>query len=230
MFATTHWSVVIEAGSEHSQAAAAALEKLCSTYWYPVYAEIRRRGHPPHDAQDLAQDFFACLLRRHSFANADKSRGRFRSYLLGALNYFLADQYARQQTEKRGGHCLILSLDALDPEARYLEDPAAADQPETLFDRRWKESLLEEALARLKLEYAEAKKEKLFESLKPFLALDVPPGGYDQPSRELGMTPSTLAVAVYRMRQRYGELVRSIVAETVANPAEADDELRQLFA
>jgi DNA-directed RNA polymerase specialized sigma24 family protein len=229
VFATTHWSVVTEAGAQNSPNALAALEQLCGRYWYPVYAEIRRRGHPPADAQDLTQEFFACLLRRNSFARADQAKGRFRSYLLGALNYFLADQHDRAGAEKRGGHIVIVSLDD-DPEGRYRQEPASLDPPEALFDRRWRLALLDEAFTRLRLEYSAADKEPLFQELKAFLAAEAGPGGYDAAARNLKSNPAAIAAAVFRLRKRYGELVRSVAAETLANPAEVEDELRQLFA
>jgi DNA-directed RNA polymerase specialized sigma24 family protein len=229
IFATTHWSVLAEAGEQTSPAAVAALEKLCGQYWYPVYAEIRRRGRAPQDAQDLTQEFFVCLLRRNSFARADKGKGRFRSYLLGALNHFLADQREREKAEKRGGSVMILSLDD-DAEGRYREEPVSSDPPEILFDRRWRLALMDEAFARLQREYGAGNRETVFLQLKPFLAVEAGPGEYDEAARKLSSTASAVAVSVFRLRKRYAELVRTVAAETISNPAEVEDELRQLFA
>jgi RNA polymerase sigma-70 factor (ECF subfamily) len=205
------------------------LEKLCGVYWFPVYAEIRRRGHSPHDAQDLTQEFFACLLRRNSFAGASQKKGRFRSYLLGALNFFLADQRDYEHAAKRGGGQVLLSLDEEDAEGRYLEEPAGTETPETLFDRRWRDTLLEQAFERLRLEFVADQKKAIFGELKIFLGMESGAGAYEEPARKLGMTTSAITVAVHRLRQRYGEIVRGIVSETLANPADIDEEIRQLF-
>lgn len=229
VFATTHWSVVLKAGDENSAEACGALEHLCRTYWYPVYAEIRRRGFSAHNAQDLTQEFFACLLRRNSFAAAERTKGRFRSYLIGALNYFLADESERQHAEKRGGRFQIIPLESEDAEGRYLEEPAApCEDPGRQFDASWRATLMDEAFVRLKREYTG--KEGLFEEIKGFLAAEVPNGSYEKIASTLGMNPNSVGVSVHRLRQRYAELVRAIVSETVVNPTEVDDELRQLFS
>ena len=165
--------MVTLAGQENSPAATDALEKLCGAYWYSIYAEIRRRGFAPHDAQDCTQEFFACLLRRNSFASADKNKGRFRSYLLGALNYFLTDQWHRQRAEKRGGRAILLSLDApRDAEERFIAEPASQLTPDRIFDARWGLMLMERAFVRVRDEYAASGKAELFEALKPFLAAE----------------------------------------------------------
>lgn len=218
------------AGQEDSPAATDALEKLCRAYWYPIYAEIRRRGFAPHDAQDYTQEFFACLLRRSSFASADKNKGRFRSYLIGALNYFLTDQWHRERTEKRGGGVPLLSLDApSDVEERFIAEPASQLTPEKIFDARWALMLMDRAFIRVRAEYAGSGKAKLFEALKPFLAAESGDEGYAKPAHALGMTASHVAVAVHRLRQRFRDCVRAEVADTVANPAEVEDEMRELF-
>lgn len=229
-FVTTQWSVVTQAGQDHSPAAAAALEKLCRLYWFPVYGEIRRRGFSAHDAQDLTQQFFARLLERNTFAKAEQAKGRFRSYLIGALNYFLSDERDRQGAAKRGGGTAILSLDAEQAEGRYLEEPAAPGGAENYFDHQWRIALLEKALTSLKDEYAQEKKGALFQQLQRFLGSESGSGGYDAPAAKLGMTTSAVAVAVHRLRQRYAEIVRSLVADSVANPADVDDEIRRLFS
>jgi len=228
-FATTHWSVVQLAGNLASSAAGNALEKLCRSYWFPVYAFVRRQGVSPHDAQDLTQEFFCRLLRKNTFADADPAKGRFRSFLLGALKHFLSDEWDKARAEKRGGHHKIFSLDALEPEARYALEPANDLTPERAFDRRWGLTLLEGALRRLREEFATADKARHFEHLKAFLTQDAGPGGYDEVAALLETTPQAIAVSVHRLRQRYRDAVRAEVAHTVSGPDQIDDELRGLF-
>ena len=218
------------AGQNDSPAATEALEKLCRSYWYPIYAEVRRRGFVFHDAQDLTQEFFTCLLRRNTFAAARQDKGRFRSYLIGALNYFLTDQWRGERAERRGGGASVLSLD--DPEQaekRYLNEPASHLTPERTFDARWALTLMNRAFERLRDEHITARKSELFEHLKPFLAVESSEDGYSVPAAALGMSTSHVAVAVHRLRQRFRECVRGEVADTVANPAEVDEEMRHLF-
>ena len=219
----------MQAGRGDSPQAAEALEKLCRAYWYPIYAEVRRRGFTSHDAQDLTQEFFACLLRRRSIGAADRAKGRFRSYLLGALKFFLADQLDRQRAEKRGGGRQIVSLDEAEADRRYREEPAPGLSPDESFDRRWALALMDRAFVRLETEFAANGKTAMFEALKPFLAAESGDGGYAAPAEQLQMTPASVAVAVHRMRQHFRELVRAEAAETLANLAEVDDELRHLF-
>lgn len=228
-FQDTHWSVVLRAGGDTSTTAGAALDRLCHTCWYPVYAFVRRQGHGPHDAQDLTQEFFSSLLRRDTFADADPNKGRFRSFLLGALKHFLADQRDKLRAEKRGGRCETFSLDALEPEARYALEPALDLTPERIFDRRWAAALLEQALHRLREEFTAAGKVRQFDLLKPFLSSDAGPGGYDEVAVELETSPQTVAVSVHRLRQRYREAVRAEIAHTVTNPDNVEEELRGLF-
>jgi len=229
-FATTHWSVVLLADHSSSPAASGALEKLCRSYWYPVYAFVRRRGSSPHDAQDLTQEFFSRLLKRNSFADADPAKGRFRSFLVGALKHFLADEWDKARAEKRGGHCETFSLDALEPEARYALEPATDLTPERIFDRRWAMALLEQALWRLREEQAASGKVQHFELLKDFLTNEAGPGAYDGVAAQLETSVNSIAVAVHRLRQRYRDLVRSDVAHTVAGPDGIEEELRSLFS
>ncbi len=229
LFATTHWSVVLRAGAGATTAGATALEELCRSYWYPVYAEIRRRGHGEHNAQDLTQEFFACLLRRESFAAASPAKGRFRSYLLGALDYFLGDVRARAASLKRGGGHDIVSFEALDAETRYRAESGTHESPARAFDRRWLLSLLETGLRALETEQAAAGKSGQFARLKPFLAAETEAGDYRQAAAELGLKTGTVAVAVHRLRQRYQEIIRAAVRETLLNPEDLEDELRHLF-
>ena len=226
-FATTRWSVLARTGSEEQQAVNAALSMLCQAYWRPIYTEIRRRGHAPEDSQDLTQEFFACLLRRQSFGKADRERGRFRSYLLGALDYFLTDSHRRRMAEKRGGGQWAVAIDRKEAE-RWLEETVApGPDPAALFDHRWGLTIMDKAFAKLQGEY-EGRAE-LFAEICPFLAADSGEEGYAEPAARRGMTKPAVAVAVHRMRQRYRDLVRQEVAMTLANPAEVDAELKYLF-
>jgi RNA polymerase sigma-70 factor (ECF subfamily) len=229
IFATTHWSVVLCAGGADSTEGRAALEQLCRSYWYPIYAEVRRRGHGEHDAQDLTQEFFACLLRRDSFAAACPRKGRFRSYLLGALDYFLSDIHARNRAAKRGGGQSPIPLDELEAEACYQADAASADTPDRAFDRRWLVAVLDAGLRVLEAEQTAAGKAAQFARLKPFLACEIGSGDYQQVAAELGQKPGTVAVAVHRLRQRYQEIIRTEVRQTLTDPDDLDHELRHLF-
>lgn len=228
-FTPTHWSVVHSAAQTSSPQADAALETLCRTYWLPLYAYVRRQGHRPHDAQDLTQEFFARLLKNKSFAGADRLKGKFRSYLLGALQHFLADEWDKARAEKRGGRCETFSLDALEPEARYALEPSTDLTPDKVFDRRWAATLLELALRRLREEFTAAGQARHFDLLKPFLTSDAGPGGYDEVAAQLATSPATVAVAVHRLRQRYRAAVRAEIAHTVNSADELEEELRGLF-
>jgi RNA polymerase sigma-70 factor (ECF subfamily) len=229
VFATTQWNVVLQVRAGDDAVRQAALEHLCRTYWYPLYGEIRRRGHDEHDAQDLTQEFFACLLRRGSFAAATPVAGRFRSYLLGALDHFLSDARARDSAVKRGGRQEIVSLEAIEAEGRYIEESAANEPPARAFDRRWLMAVLEAGLLRLEAEQASAGKARQYARLKVFLASETDAGAYRQAAEELGMKTGTIAVAVHRLRQRYQQHIRAAVRETLSDPDELDDELRHLF-
>jgi RNA polymerase sigma-70 factor (ECF subfamily) len=230
VFATTHWSVVVEAGQSDSPKASQAMAQLCQTYWYPLYAYVRRKGYQPPDAQDLTQEFFARLLARNYLTGADRSRGKFRSYLLGALEHFLAREWRRAHAEKRGGGRAAFSLDEVDAESRYLLEPAHELTPAKIFDRRWATILLDQAMARLAEECRADGKGELFEAVKPLLSGDSAGVSYAEMARSLEMTEGALKVAVHRLRQRYGEWVRAEIAQTVTGPAELDEELRYLLA
>jgi RNA polymerase sigma factor (sigma-70 family) len=228
-FATTHWSVVLAAATKETPESASALERLCRTYWYSLYAYVRRRGYGHEDAQDFTQGFLAQLLRRNSLSRVDRAKGRFRSFLLGGMNYFLADEVSRQQAKRRGSGQSLIFLDAQSAEDRYPSEPVESLDAEKLFERRWALTLLDHVLDRLEAEFHQAGKAKLFENLRESLIGDRS-SSYQKVAAALGMREGAVKVAVYRMRQRYRELFRDEVAQTVADPAEIEDEIRQVFA
>jgi DNA-directed RNA polymerase specialized sigma24 family protein len=228
-FRTTHWSLVLCAGHDSSPQSAMALETLCRAYWYPLYVYVRRQGHGPHDAQDLTQEFFARLLRLNSLATVAPHKGRFRTFLLVSLKHFLADAWDAATAAKRGGNKPLVSLDEEGAEERYRLEPASEPTPDVAFERRWVMALLEQALARLLAEYASTGKVRTFELLKTFLETPADDGDYERAGAALGMNPGAVAVAVHRLRQRYRDLVRAEIAQTVSSPEEMEEELRHLF-
>jgi len=229
VFATTHWSVVLTAGRADTPHAQNALARLCSTYWYPLYAYARRRGYSAHDAQDLTQAFFAQLLERQSFAHADPNRGRFRSFLLGVMNHFLANEWTRAHAQKRGGGATFLPLQFETAETRYGHEPADNTTPEQNYERRWAMTLLEEVLRRLADEYKQEGRAELFAELNPCLVGERAAQPYAELAGRLGVSEGTVKSAVHRMRQRYRQLLRDEIANTLAEPGEVDEELRHLF-
>lgn len=229
-FSTTHWSVVLAAGASAAPGSREALERLCKTYWYPLYTYLRRRGCDVHQAEDCTQGFFAALLQRHALERASPEQGKFRSFLLSSLSHFLADQRDHAQAQKRGGGKEIVSLDVEDAETRYRLEPAHDLTPEKLFERSWSLTVLNNAMARLKAEFAETGRQKLFESLKPHLPAGRGPASYKNVAARLDMTEGAVKVAVHRLRDRYRQLVRDQIAQTVSTPEQVDDEIRELFA
>jgi len=227
-FATTHWTLVM-ASQGSSPDARQALERLCHLYWPPLYAFVRRRGHRPEEAQDLTQEFFARLLLQHDLARVKPAQGKFRSYLLTALKHFLANEWHAAQTRKRGGGQAPLSWDDETLERQYRLDPGDQATPETLYERRWALSVLEQTLDRLRQEYVEAGKEDLFDGLKVFLSGDKRLIPQDEIAAQYGITVNAVRVGVHRMRKRYGQLLREQVAATVGSPAEIEEELRYLI-
>ena len=231
LFTTTHWSVVLATAEQDSPQGAAALEKLCRTYWYPLYCYVRRRGYGHEDAQDLTQGFLLQLLERHSLARVDASKGRFRSFLLAGLNYFLSDQRDRAAAQKRGGGQPTLSfMDTRDADERYRLEPVDERSPDKLFERRWALTLLDQVLARLEQEFREAGKLELFQRLRAFLVAGTGEQSYAGIGGELGMSGEAVKKAVHRMRHRYYELFREEIAHTVSGPAEVEEEMRYLCA
>jgi RNA polymerase sigma-70 factor (ECF subfamily) len=219
--------MVLSAGRD-STGAQSALAKLCETYWYPLYAFIRRRGHGPHDAQDLTQEFFARLLEKGWLAEVKRERGRFRSFLLASMKHFLANEWDRAHTLKRGGNTILLSLDEKSAESRYRCEPADTISAESLYDRRWALTLLDQVLARVREEMGAAGKLPQFEALKFCLTGDK--ADYAKVGRELEMTEAAVKVAVHRIRKRYRALIRAEIAQTVATADEIEAELNHLFA
>ena len=216
--------MVVTAGRSDTTRARAALEQLCRHYWQPLYAYVRRVGHPPEEAQDLTQEFFARLLEHNTIARADPARGRFRSFLLGSLKNFLAHEWEKARAQKRGGRVLVIPLEFDTAETRCSPELANTDTPDKIFDRQWALSL------RLRADYADCGKDDLFRGLKETLT-----GGRSEiPYRELGgrlgMSEGAVKTAAHRLRQRYRELLREEIANTLAGPEEAEEELRHLFA
>jgi RNA polymerase sigma factor (sigma-70 family) len=229
-FQETHWSTVLRAAQDSSPRSEEALEKLCRAYWYPLYAYVRRHGHPREEAEDLTQEFFARLVEKHWLGRADQSRGRFRSFLLGAMNHFLASEWRKAQAAKRGGGQRLLSLDTATAEERYRREPVSEETPERAYERRWALTLFDRALSRLEEELAAQGKSVEFGELKRFLTGDPEEGEYAAAGAHLNLSAGAVAAAVYRLRQRYGQLVREEIAHTVASPAEVEEEIRSLLA
>jgi RNA polymerase sigma-70 factor (ECF subfamily) len=230
VFVTTHWSVVLAARDTASPEADTALAELCRTYWYPLYAFVRRKGHGPHDAQDLTQAFFARLLEKNYVAQADRERGRFRTYLLAALTHFLADEWDKARRLKRGGDREIISFDAALAEERYRLEPIDQLDAAKLYERRWITTLFDQVLARLEQEFRDSGKTELFDGLKSSLIAGDSPLSYAELGTQLGLKEDAVKQAVHRMRRRYRELFREEIAQTVAGPGEVEDELKHIFA
>jgi DNA-directed RNA polymerase specialized sigma24 family protein len=228
IFATTHWSVVLAAGGNDSPQARQALERLCRTYWYPLYAHVRRRGYGHEEAQDLTQGFLLQLLERDSFARVERGRGRFRSFLLAALNYYLADQHDYATAMKRGAGQVAISFDAQAAQERYRLEPADNDSPDRLYERRWALTLLDQVLRRLEEEFQQADKSTLFQRLQVFLVAGRGEASYPQAAEDLGMSVDAVQKAAQRLRHRYYDLFREEIAHTVADPSEVEEELRYL--
>lgn len=229
-FATTHWTVVLSAREDQSLEARAALEELCRTYWRPLYAYIRLRGHGVHDAQDLVQEFFYRLLDKHYLSLVDPRKGRFRTFLLVAVNHFLANEWDKARTLKRGGHVEFIPFDASGFDGERPLEPVGDATPETAFEQRWAIALLERALTRLKQDSHASGRATQFDNLKTFLTGETPPESYAVLAARLETTEGALKMAVQRLRQRFGQLVREEVARTVSSEQEVAEEIRHLFA
>jgi RNA polymerase sigma-70 factor (ECF subfamily) len=227
-FPTTRWTLVIAAADPQRQDARAALVSLCERYWYPIYAYVRRRGHPADQAQDLTQEFCIRLLEGRYLDRADPEKGRFRAFILTSLKFFLADEGDRARAQKRGGGA-VLSFDLSSGDDRYQREPAHNETPERIFERRWVLSMLDRVLDRLRAEFVEHGRLDHFNRLKIFL-LDQAEAPYAELAREMGTSEGALKVAIHRLRKRYRDLFRQEIAETVADAADVEPELRYLAA
>lgn len=228
-FATTHWSIVLAAGQGTSSEAQSALGTLCQTYWYPLYAFVRRRGYHAAEAQDLTQEFFVRLLEKGYVRTANRERGRFRSFLLIAFKRFLSKERDRARAKKRGGGRKILALDFESGESQYSLEPAHEVTPERIYEQRWALTLLDRVFARLREEFDQAGKQKEFNCLKVYLTGEAGTPSYREAAAELGMTEGAVKAAVHRLRRRYRDLVREEIFQTVAGPEDVDEELQHLF-
>jgi len=228
-FTSTRWSMVIRAADASDTRSQKDLEEICRACWHPIYGFVRRQGYSPEDAQDLAQGFFEHVLRNNVLSHADPERGRFRSFLLGALRHFVSNEARKYRAEKRGGGFSFVPLEGEDSEERFERSLAHPDTPEKHFERSWAESLLARAMEALRKDYERVNKLKLFEQLQPFLIGSANPNSYEELGKSIGMSSGTVAVAVFRMRKRYGELLRQEIAQTVEDPADVEHEIRLLL-
>lgn len=228
VFLTTRWSRVVLAADLENPDAHSALSSLCQDYWRPLYHFARRRGNSPEDAQDFTQGFIMGLLEKGGIARADRARGSFRTFLLGAFCHYLANQERHRTAQKRGGGAEILSIDK-DPETDFAIEAVDALTPELLYDRSWALALLERVMTRLQEEYAKAGRQVLFETLQPHLSGAAGRPGYAQLGTAMGMSESAITVAIHRMRRRYGMLLREEVSSTVDSPEAVEEELRHLI-
>jgi RNA polymerase sigma factor (sigma-70 family) len=229
-FCTTHWTVVLAAGHEPSPQTDRALEVLCRAYWFALYAFVRRQGYNVEDAQDLTQGFLARFLEKKYIERADPERGRFRTFLLACLKNFLANEWNRSHTAKRGAAYQAISWDEHAAENQFLAEPATGVSPEEAFEKRWAGMLLDQVLLRLRAEFEAAGKTEAFNPLKEFLWGAESSISYAELSTQLDLSEGAARVAVHRFRQRYRELLRMTVADTVADPKDVDDELRHLIS
>ena len=230
-FAATHWTIVLSAarGSETPRASAAMAE-LCRTYWYPLYAYVRRRNYDAHEAEDLTQEFFVRLIAKNYLAEVDRQKGKFRAFLLAAMKHFLTNEWHRSQAQKRGGGEMIISLDTNSAENRYRLEPSHNLTPERLFERQWILTVLDRVLVVLQAELAVEGKQAIFDGLKQFLTAERRSANYAQVAGDLGMTEGAVKTAAHRLRRRYRELLRQEIAQTVASPEEIDEEIGYLLS
>lgn len=229
VFTETRWSQVVLAAEKDSEGSRLALERLCQTYWGPIYGFLRRKGKRPHDAEDLTQDFFLRLLKSDAIAGADRMKGRFRTFLLGALSHFLIDETRKQTAQKRGGGNLLAGVEFSEAEERYREVPDPGWTPEQVYDQQWAATLLSRGFEGLRKEFTTAGQEDRFNHFKVFLAEEAKDGAYDPIASELRMSRGAVSKAVQRMRIRYHQLVRQEVADTVTRTSEVETELVELF-
>jgi len=227
-FPTTRWTLVVAAGDPQRKDARSALVSLCENYWYPLYAYLRRRGYAPDQAQDLTQEFFMRVLEGRYLDRADPEKGRFRSFILTSLKFFVADEQDRQRAQKRGGGAVV-SLEISSGEERYQRELGHYETPDRIFERRWALSMLERVMERLRDEFVQHGRPENFERMKLFL-LGQSEAPYAALAREMNTSEGALKVAIHRLRKRYRELFRQEIADTVADPANIESELRYLAA
>ena len=231
-FRSTHWSLVLSAAQDETPAGQAALAELYRSYWYPLYAHVRRRGYNPDDAQDLTQSFFMHLLEHRGLTQVDRDKGRFRSFLLASFQNFLVTAQRRERTIKRGGLCTFISLDAEAVESRYRLEPVddSALTAEQIFDARWALTLLHRAMSSVQLQYVAHGKRKIFETLKCFLSTgsSEKAGRYQEAAVTLGVSEAAVNTLIHRLRQQYSVALRREVARTVSKPAAIDEEIHLL--
>lgn len=221
---------MIRAGQDESHKASEALVTLCKMYWYPLYVFVRRQGYAAADAQDLTQGFFVKLLEKNYVQQADKERGKFRSFLVTSLRHFLSNERDRSEAKKRGGGKVSISLDLEDAERRYQHEPADPMTAERLYERRWALTLLDHVLTRLEEQYAAEGKQHLFESLKEHLTREKGSTPYKEIAEKSGLSEGAVKVAVHRLRKNYRQILEDEIAQTVSDPRDIEDELQQLFA
>lgn len=229
IFATTRWTVVRAAGNRGTPQAEVALEELCRTYWFPLYAYVRRHGHSREDAEDLTQAFFARLLEKNYLEGISNDGGKFRAFLLIAVKRFMTNEWRRAHRQKRGGGVTPLSLDWQDADARYRIDPADNVSPDKLYDRAWALTVLERVITQLRDEFLAEGKVKIYDQLKQFLVVGKSEIPYAKAAAALEISEGAVRVAVHRLRRRYRELLRDEIAQTLSDPAQADEEMGVLF-
>ena len=228
-FNTTRWSLVARVAGSGEHDANAALDELCRIHWRPVYAEIRRRGITPHDAQDLTQDFFTRLLRHNTFGRAERGKGRLRSFLLAALDHFMADQRRRDRATKRGAGLIVASVNIADGEHWLVHQAGSAMTPAEAFDRGWAAILMDRALDTLRKEYLDGGRSGVSDAALPFLAAEDGSGGYHDAAAPASLSPEAFRVTVHRLRKRFRLRVRQQVEMTVSEPGDADAEMKHLL-
>jgi RNA polymerase sigma-70 factor (ECF subfamily) len=229
IFATTHWTVVLAAGRRHTPSADTALEELCRTYWFPLYAYVRRRGHAKADAEDLTQAFFARLLEKNFLESVGSAKGKFRAFLLAVLKHFLANEWDKARAQKRGGGEIPLSLDWQTADTKFQVAATNAPSPDQAFDREWALALLAKVIERLEKECAADGKAALFAQLKMFLTAGGGDSAQADVAKSLGMEEGAVRVAIHRLRKRYRALLRDEIAQTLADESQVDAELQALF-
>lgn len=229
VFTTTRWSIIQAAKQSQSDEAREAMEMLCRTYWLPLYAFARRQGNSPQDAEDLTQGFFSKVIEKEYLVSVDRSKGRFRSFLLASLRHYMLDEHKRATRVKRGGGREILSLDTEYAEERLAFDESEQESPEAVFDRQWALTVTQTALETLENDYQRSGKAAVFDALRPLLRGDADALSYEGAARSLGLTENAFRVSLSRLRQRYRTGLREVIAQTVAHPKDIDDEMRHLF-